>query len=55
MKAGQGAAQMEKITLRLPTQLHKRLTKAAENQHRSINSQLITLIEQGLTTQRKAA
>jgi hypothetical protein len=36
------------VTLRLPDALHARLTAKAEEEHRSLNSQLIVLLEQAL-------
>ncbi|MFI9602065.1 toxin-antitoxin system HicB family antitoxin [Streptomyces sp. NPDC052043] len=41
---------MIKFTLRVPEDLHARLTTQAANDRRSLNSELLHLLEVGLTT-----
>jgi hypothetical protein len=37
------------IHLRLPRDLHQRVREAADREHRSLNAQLITLVERALS------
>ncbi|WP_405820391.1 Arc family DNA-binding protein [Streptomyces sp. NBC_01390] len=41
---------MVKFTLRIPEKLHERLTAQATTDRRSLNSELLHLLEVGLTT-----
>lgn len=42
---------MKQINLRLPDDLHARVKEAAERDHRSINAQIMWLMEQALAAQ----
>ena len=42
------------VSLRLPPELHARLTAAAEREHRSLTAQIIHFAEEGLARQERA-
>ena len=38
-----------RLTIRLPADLHRRLTELARREHRSLNGEMIALLEQAIT------
>lgn len=44
---------MEKLTLRLPEDLHREIKHLAEEDRRSLNAQIITLLEDAVKARRQ--
>ncbi|TWL77186.1 Arc family DNA-binding protein [Bacillus licheniformis] len=45
------AEEIKRISLRIPESLHKQLTKVAEDNKRSINNEILSMIEKSIKDQ----